>query len=514
VITRLVKAPRIDFTALRRELDLPTQFPLAAQREAEESSASVLADSNRTDRTDLALVTIDPATSRDLDQAVCLQPLKGGGYRVYYAIADVTLFVPRGGELEAETWRRGETVYLPDGKVPLHPVSLSEGVGSLLPDTTRPAALWTIDLDRDGATTAVRLERALVRSRAKLDYDTVQAAAEAGTPHESIALLPEVGKLLVRRGLDRGAINLPIPEQEIEPDGDGWRLVLRPGIPAEESNAQISLLTGMSAADIMLAGGIGLLRTMPAPRPEAVAALRTAANALGIEWPDGARVGSVLAAVDPGSPRGAALVDQAAELMRGAGYTAFDGEAPADPGHGAVAAPYAHVTAPLRRLADRYATEVCLSLTAGLDVPDWVRAALPRLPDVMQASGRRASAAERGAVDLAEAVLLAGRVGEEFDAVVIDVDSPRQRKAPDPATSRPASSLDSLTSRPATSLDSSRGASAQRPSGGRAPGGVIAIDEPPVRARCEGTLPLGERVRVRLTKADPSRRLISFESVG
>ena len=475
VATRLLKAPRIDFSAIRRELDLPDRFAPGAQREAD-AAAQVVAGPRpgTTDRTDIPLVTIDPATSRDLDQAMCLHRV-GGGYRVFYAIADVTSFVSVGGELEAETWRRGETVYLPDGNVPLHPLSLSEGAASLLPGQTRPAALWTIDLDESGATTSVRLERAIVRSRAKLDYAGVQADLDAGRLTDAIALLPEIGRLLVARGLERGAINLPIPEQEVEPDGDGWRLALRTQLPVEEWNAQISVLTGMAAAGIMLKGGLGLLRTMPAATPDAVRHLRTAAVGLGIDWPDGAGVGTVLAGVDPGTPRGAALIDQASELMRGAGYTAFDGEPPADPGHGAMAAPYAHVTAPLRRLADRYATEVCLSLSDGVEVPDWVRASLPKLPEVMQQSGHRASAAERAAVDLAEAVTLAGRVSEVFDAVVIDADGRNHNHATD------------------------------------SPSGTVALDDPPVRARCRGSLPLGERIRVRLTTADPQRRSVAFE---
>jgi exoribonuclease R len=235
----------------------------------------------------------------------------------------------------------------------------------------------------------------------------------------------------------------------------------------------------MAAASIMLKGGLGLLRTMPAPRPEAIALLRKAAAGLGVDWPDGAGAGTVLAGVDPGNPRGAALIDQASELMRGAGYTAFDGPPPADPGHGAMAAPYAHVTAPLRRLADRYATEACLSLCDGLDVPEWVREALPRLPDVMQSSGHRSSSAERAAVDLAEAVTLSGRVGEEFDAVVIDADGRNHN---------------------------------HNNHGSDSPSGTVALDEPPVRARCRGALPLGERIRVRLVTADPQRRAVAFET--
>ena len=474
MVIRRVTAPRIDFRALRRELELPSEFPPAARREAERVAAAPPA-APPVDRTDLPLVTIDPPTSMDLDQALCLER-RAGGYRVHYAIADVAAYVRPDGDLAAETWRRGETVYLPDGKVPLHPTVLREGAARLLPGQVRSAVLWTVDLDGAGRTTAVRVQRAAVRSRAKLDSPGVQAAADVGTVAEPVALLPEVGKLLVDLALARGAVNLPLPEQEVEPDGGGYRLRLRPPVPVEEYNAQISLLTGMAAAQIMLDGGVGLLRTMPDPKPEAVAALRVAAGALGVAWPDGAGPGQVLERVDPGDPRGAAFVDQAAELMRGAGYTAFDGAPPERVTHGAVAAPYAHVTAPLRRLADRYATEVCLALTAGAPVPEWVRTALPRLPEVMAASGRRAGAAERGAVDLTEAVLLAGRVGETFEAAVLDVDGPERNHGE------------------------------RRP-----PGGTVAVDDPPVRARCDGvSLPLGRRVRVTLAVADPPTRRVLF----
>ncbi|MFF5227064.1 RNB domain-containing ribonuclease [Dactylosporangium sp. NPDC000521] len=463
---RRIRAARIDFSGLRRELDLPTGFPDAADREAEAAAKDPHDD--REDRTALEFVTIDPPTSKDLDQALLLERTDGG-YRVYYAIADVAAFTSGAPAIEQESWRRGQTVYLPDGKVPLHPAVLSEGAASLLPDQDRPAVLWTIDIDQSGTTTAVDVRRATVRSRAKLSYEQVQRDVDAGTVHPSIASLPEIGKLLVQKGLERGAINLPMPEQEIEPDGDGWRLAIRGPVPVEEYNAQISLLTGMAAAQIMLEHGVGLLRTMPPPEEEAVRKLRLAAKALRLEWPEGQGPGEVIAALDPMDPRAAALIDQAAEMMRGAGYTPFDGARPEQPLHGAVAAPYAHVTAPLRRLADRYVTEVCLALHNGTEVPGWAREALPRLPEVMSRTDRVANAAERGAVDLVEAVLLQHRIGEEFDAAVLDVEKHRAD---------------------------------------------IALDEPPVRARCEGDgLPLGERIRVILTAADPASRKVLFSTV-
>jgi VacB/RNase II family 3'-5' exoribonuclease len=467
VAFRRIRAARIDFSGLRRELDLPTAFPDAAEREAETAAKDPHED--REDRTDLEFVTIDPPTSKDLDQAVLLEARAGGGFRVYYAIADVAAFTAQAPAIEAESWRRGQTVYLPDGKVPLHPAVLSEGAASLLPDQARPAVLWTVDLDGDGATQQVDVRRATVRSRAKLNYEQVQRDVDAGAAHPSIRLLPQIGRLLTKRGLERGAVNLPMPEQEIEPDGDGWRLTIRGPVPVEEFNAQISLLTGMAAARIMLEHKVGLLRTMPPPAEEAVRTLRLAAKALRIDWPAGLGPGGLIASLDPMDPKAAALIDQAAEMMRGAGYTPFDGEIPPQPLHGAVAAPYAHVTAPLRRLADRYVTEVCLALHSNTQVPQWAREALPRLPEVMSRTDRVANAAERGAVDLVEAVLLQHRIGEEFDAAVLDVEKHRAD---------------------------------------------IALDEPPVRARCEGDgLPLGERIRVKLTAADPAQRKVQFSRV-
>src|SRR5262245_33569823 len=282
VIRRLV-APSIDFSALRRELKLPTQFSLAAQREADNVAARGPAAPS-TDHTDIAFVTLDPPASMDLDQAMCLQR-RGDGFRVWYAIADVSAFVAPDGALVDDTWARGQTVYLPDGRVPLHPTVLSEGAASLLPGETRPAVVWTIDLDSAAATVAVRVARALIRSRAKLGYSRTQADAETGRLPEPIALLPEIGRLLLERGLARGAINLPMPAQEVERVDGGWELVLRAPEPIEEYNAQISLLTGMAAADIMIEGKVGLLRTMPRPTPEAIAKLRVAAASLGIAWP-------------------------------------------------------------------------------------------------------------------------------------------------------------------------------------------------------------------------------------
>lgn len=135
----------------------------------------------------------------------------GGGYRVHYAIADVAAFVTPGGALDAEAHRRVTTLYFPDGNVPLHPAVLSEGAASLLPDRDAPALLWRFDLDADGRVETTEVRRALVRSRAKLDYAGVQRAIDSGTAEETVALLKDVGVRREALETERGGISSPCP---------------------------------------------------------------------------------------------------------------------------------------------------------------------------------------------------------------------------------------------------------------------------------------------------------------
>lgn len=466
----------LDLAPVWRDLDLPRAFPPAVDAAAS-AYVDAFADERR-DATDVELVTVDPPGAMDLDQAVHIADLGSDGWVVHYAIADLAAFVPPGGPVDVEARLRGETLYLPDGRVPLHPPVLSEGAASLLPGEVRPAVLWRIVVAASGEATDVRVERATVRSRSRHSYASVQealdgagAAGAAGAPvPAAVAALPALGETRIALARRRGAIELGLPSQEVvqRPDGT-WTIEHRAPLPVETWNAQVSLLTGMAAAGLMLDAGIGLLRTLPAPPPEVVERLRRAAPALGVAWPVDVGPGEVLAGLDACDPRQAAFLDLAAELLRGAGYTPFAGGAPppGDTGHAGVGAPYAHVTAPIRRLGDRFATEVCLAVAAGREVPGWAAEALPLLPDLLAASGRRARAVERAAVDHVEAWLLADRVGEVFDGAVVEHDPERDRS-------------------------------------------TVVLDDPAVRARCDGRPPLGARLPVRLTTADLPTRTVRF----
>ena len=520
--------------ALRAHYEVPTAFPPEALAEAEgaagawaqDGPARLLADGAR-DARDLELVTIDPPGSMDLDQAVLLErlpaqadhadqagtaareagdaPEPAATYRVHYAIASLATFVTPGGALDTELRSRGETIYAPDAATPLHPEVLSHGAASLLQDAERPACLWTIDLDERGEVVSARVERALVRSRARLSYAQVQAAIDGQgalpqeAPDDLPELLAEIGRLRLEREAARGGISMTTPEQVVEvteatavteteetaepavPDGPsspaGYRLAYRVPVPAEQYNAQISLLTGMCAARIMVECGIGILRTLPPARPEDYARLRRVAAALGIDWPAAQPYPELVRDLDHAIPAHAAFMEQAMSLFRGSGYLAFgvggvgvpaDDEAAdsEEAVHSAIAARYAHVTAPLRRLVDRYGEEVCIAACAQAPVPEWVLQALPDLPGVMEQTGKRARAIGRGALTALEALVLRGHEGEVFDGVI---------------TSERDGRGELVLAEPAVVTEIRAGKKAS-----------------------DSGLPVGERVRVRLLSADPA----------
>jgi exoribonuclease R len=162
------------------------------------------------------------------------------------------------------------------------------------------------------------------------------------------------------------------------------------------------------------------------------------ARALHIEWSADQSYADVVRSIDRTEVCGVVFLRNAVRALRGAGYTAFDGSVPELTTHSAVAASYAHVTAPLRRLADRYANEVVLSLCAGHAVPAWVRAQLAELPAIMESADRRAHEVDRAVIDQVEALLLSAHVGAVLDATVVSVEKVATVAIADPVVVAPA----------------------------------------------------------------------------
>lgn len=443
---------------IRTQFAVPIGFPPLALAEAKTAAARPL--SGHSDWTDRNFATLDPLSSTDLDQAFAIERA-GTDLILHYAIADVAWFVGTDDCLDLEAWKRGETIYMPDGKASLYPPLLSEGAASLLPGVDRPSVVFTVRIDSAGKSSLDGAVRAIVRSRAKLGYETVKPAD----------LPPDFADLSRRIELAedaRGAARVDAPEQELvlEP-GSRFSLDFRPQLEAETQNAAMSLAANLAIADVLLAHRTGLFRVMAEPDERAIRRLRHTAKALGLVWPKHETLKEFECTLDPVNPRHAAFMTAVRRAGPGASYAPY--QAGVVPWHSAMAATYAHATAPLRRLADRYVIEAALQIANGQSVSDELNAIFQRLPAEMARAEEKAGQVERATLDLAEAVVLEGCEKSRFEAVVTDVDE--------------------------------RGAR-------------IQLSDPAVVARVDGkgAVP-GDRIEVELTSVDVVQRQVRFQRV-
>ena len=443
---------------IRTQFAVPSSFPTEVLAEAEAAAAKPI--NGRADWTDRGFVTLDPATSTDLDQAFAIER-SGADIVLFYAIADTAWFVAAGSALDREAWNRGETIYLPDDKASLYPSRLCEDAASLLPNVERPAVVFTVRIDPQGKSTLEGAQRGLIRSRAKLAYETVQAA---DLP-EGFA---ELSQRITAAEDARGAARVDPPEQEVAMDSSGgFTLAFRPQLQSEIQNAAMSLAANLAIADTLLAHRTGLFRVMPEPDERSVWRLRHSAKALGLTWPKNETLEQFERSLDSRNPSHAAF--QAAVRRAGPGASYAPYQEGVIPWHSAMGATYAHATAPLRRLADRYVIEATLQIVSGGAVSPEIQAAFQQLPAVMAKAEAKSGQIDRAVLDLAEAVMLEGREGERFEAVVTDEDE--------------------------------RGAR-------------IQLCDPAVIARIDGkgAVP-GDRIAVQLASVDVAHRQIAFQRV-
>lgn len=396
---------------IRDQFDVPAEFPGAVQAAAE--AAARRAHNAHVDRTEWPFVTLDPASATDLDQAFHIE-MANDDVLLHYAIADVAWFVDDGDAIDDEAWLRGTTQYLPDGRASLYPGVLSEGAASLLPDGPRPAIIFHVRVDGAGAATLVGAERSIIRSRAKLGYETVR-------PAQLPTLLPELARRIAAAEDARGASRVEVPEQEVRVNArGGYDIIYRPQTRAEGDNAAMSLATNLAVAEALFNARTGLFRVLPEPNGRAEQMLRHTARALGLNWPAALSLGEFERTLDGPAAKPAAMAMAIRRAGGGASYVPYS--AGQRPWHSAMAATYVHATAPLRRLADRYVMMAALAVANGQPVADDVQAAFSNLPAVMDRAGDTASQIERAVIELAEAVLLSGQVQRTFAAVVTDVD--------------------------------------------------------------------------------------------
>lgn len=431
--------PEADFRAVVWRHRLPVEFPPAALAEADEQDATIDPQeiARRVDLRELPFVTIDPATARDHDDAVCVKPRAKGGGRLWVAIADVSHYVREGTALDAEALRRGNSVYFPDRAIPMLPERLSGELCSLRPDVDRLVMVVELDVSKDGDVQRRSFYPAVIRSRRRLSYDEAaermererdSAAAREDPVLANLLALADLARDLTRRRFADGSIDFDLPSAEIVLGDDGHPvdIVEAPRTHAHRAIEEAMLAANRAVASCLEAARIpALYRVHEAPTPADLEALKELLEAFGLlEIRPGQAIEPlhIARAIQrvAGRPEERLVNLVALRSMQQARYEAKNR------GHFALAFPsYTHFTSPIRRYADLVVHRALKDLLEGTsDARRRGEGRGERLPGVAARISwleRVAMDAEREVVDLKKCAFMAKRVGQEFEGTITGV---------------------------------------------------------------------------------------------
>ncbi|MDQ6623509.1 MAG: ribonuclease R [Verrucomicrobiota bacterium] len=219
-------APGVDMLSIIRKFHLPTEFPKAVLAEAEQIPQTVSAamSEGREDLREQFILTIDPDDARDFDDAVNVERIPGGGWKLGVHIADVSHYVTPGTQLDREALKRGNSVYLPDRVIPMLPERLSNGVCSLNPNVDRLVFSAFIQFGKDGRARQWRFGRSVIRSARRLTYREAYAILQK-PPNDQLSerlhIAWELASLLRRKRFEQGSLDLDFPEVKVRLDAQG-----------------------------------------------------------------------------------------------------------------------------------------------------------------------------------------------------------------------------------------------------------------------------------------------------
>jgi ribonuclease R len=430
--------PNVEVKKILVREQVEEEHPDAAVREAEAMAARLerARAEGRRDLRDVPLPTIDPEDARDHDDAIWVEKL-GEGYRAYVAIADVSEYVQPHSALDDEARTRGCTIYLPDRAIPMLPAALAADLCSLLPEQERLALAVIVDLDSDANVDRFEVVEARIRSQAMLTYGGVARTlgfTEAGpvSPQaeafkKGLRVLDELARKLRRRRMNRGALDLDLPEARVVLDADTGmpvdvaRRAQDPGIKRAYSMVEELMLL----ANEVVARYLGqkrspaIYRVHAKPDQKKLERLALVARKLGVEIDldalgEARGVSQWLAKIQKHPRRGVLEM----LLLRSLKQAVYD---VTNIGHfGLASEAYVHFTSPIRRYPDVEIHRAVKRLIRG-GKPDTSAAALEALASSATRSSARERAVmdiEREVVDLCRALLMRNRIGEILDGTV------------------------------------------------------------------------------------------------
>lgn len=431
-------APGMEIEVALRSFDIPNEWPDAVLEEADKFGTKVASDAKkqRTDLTHLDFVTIDGEDAKDFDDAVYAEPIKGGGWKLWVAIADVSHYVRPNSPLDKQAEERGTSVYFPEYVVPMLPEVLSNGLCSLRPKVDRLAMVCEMNITAKGEIKKFQFSEALIRSKARLTYTRVAKVLEEKNSDEqpernnlkglakNIDTLYELYQVLLKSREKRGALDFDSVEVRFEFDD---QRKIKKIVPIKRNDAhrlieECMLCANISAAKFLAKHEVpALYRVHQPPQDERLENLRDFLAHLGLrlslsEKPEPAQFSSLISSLKDRPDR--QLIET--QILRAQQQAMYQ---PENEGHFGLAYPeYAHFTSPIRRYPDLLVHRAIRSVILKR------KKLYPYDMTAMQSFGEHCSMTERRAEDASRDVIqwlkceyLQEHVGDQMMATVTAV---------------------------------------------------------------------------------------------
>ncbi len=426
--------PGIDTLSVIHEFNLPGEFPEDvlenARQQAEAFDESIDESSSRRDLTCETIITIDPVTARDFDDAISLERLDNGHWQLGVHIADVSHFVQPKSALDRESLDRATSVYLPDRVIPMLPEVISNNLASLQPDKVRYAVTAIIEFTEDGARVATELMKSAIKSRRRFTYEEVDQFL-ANRKAWQTKLKPEVHALLGRmhelammlrgRRFERGSLELSMPELEIELDAEGrvCGAHLAQNTESHQIIEEFMLAANIAVAETLAEQGLLFLRRVHGnPDPRKLKALTDFVRELGLQVDNlesRFELQKLLEQIQ-GDPFEYAVNYATLRSMQRAIYS------PEEDGHYALASDcYCHFTSPIRRYPDLTIHRLIEALSTGRP-PEQQMESLLALGDHCSEREQRATQAERELKKVKLLHYMENKIGTELEGIITGVE--------------------------------------------------------------------------------------------
>lgn len=429
--------PGVDMLTVIKSFDLPESFPDQVVQEAERLAVMPSANEQkrREDLTSQVVYTIDPADAKDHDDAVSVEKTKDG-YRLSVHIADVSHFVPSGSLVDREAFERGNSVYLPGMVIPMIPEVLSNDLCSLKPNRRRLAHSCIMEFNRRGRMTDWRLTDSLIKSRARLAYEEVQALFDGKPVNErvkrvadNLRLARELARILSDRRFAKGSLDFDLPEAKVIMNAKGEVLELgnRVRLEAHRLVEEFMLAANKAVAlEVFRKGQPMLYRVHARPDMEKLNAFSYMMERLGLSFPVSPDLKPIHFARFLKKIQDRPDADFINELMlRSMQKAVYQGD---NIGHfGLAFTHYTHFTSPIRRYPDLVVHRLLRKIRGRQKYPAEFG---KRAPTIIKHVGehcseteRAAETAEREAIKVKQVAYMAKHVGDEYAGVISGVTS-------------------------------------------------------------------------------------------